>query len=267
MKIKIFNVEHGNCALIESPNNQHILIDCGHNNETNFYPSSYLEAKGIQNLHHLIISNLDQDHISDIEQIYEKFKPRVITRNKTIDKQFLYRVKDDITPQMQKYIEMHENYTTPVTLDYEGMSINFFSHDEKKFDDTNNLSLVTFLSYNGIKIIFPGDLEKEGWKELLLNKNFIEHLKDVNIFVASHHGRVSGYHPEIFNVCKPKIILISDEKIQYDTQRNVDYSKHSKGIDFGGVKRYVITTRNDGMITINANNNHGNTLNFENNTL
>ena len=77
----------------------------------------------------------------------------------------------------------------------------------------------------------------------------IQSLSRVNIFVASHHGRENGYNEEIFKYCSPPII-ISDESIKYDTQ-DVDYRKHSKGIPWDdGNTRYILTTRNDGMITI-----------------
>jgi len=76
----------------------------------------------------------------------------------------------------------------------------------------------------------------------------------MNIFVASHHGRESGYCSEVFNFCRPDIILISDKSIVHETQ-NVNYAKHANGLSWNGTneKRYVLTTRNDGSITIDKN--------------
>ena len=117
--------------------------------------------------------------------------------------------------------------------------------------DTNNLSLVVFVHYDGMGIVFPGDIEKAGWQQLLKNQGFRENLTGVNIFVASHHGRSNGYCEEVFIYCKPDIVIISDEEIRYDTQ-DVDYGKHAKGLPWNNTaeKRYVLTTRSDGQITI-----------------
>lgn len=69
--------------------------------------------------------------------------------------------------------------------------------------------------------------------------------------MASHHGRESGYCEAVFDYCKPHIIIISDEEIQYDTQ-DVDYKSHASGLPWNNSTetRYVLTTRSDGMITI-----------------
>ena len=100
-------------------------------------------------------------------------------------------------------------------------------------------------------------MEIEGWKELLKNPLFVSHLSRVNFFIASHHGRESGYCNDIFEHCKPELVIISDESIQYETQ-NTDYTTHATGVRWtDGSKRYVLTTRHDGMITISQKPNEG----------
>jgi|GEM_PF-715376 hypothetical protein len=65
----------------------------------------------------------------------------------------------------------------------------------------NNLSLVTFVKCGHHKIIFPGDMETEGWRRLLQNPEFVHELNGVNLFVASHHGRENGYCEEVLDLC------------------------------------------------------------------
>jgi beta-lactamase superfamily II metal-dependent hydrolase len=120
------------------------------------------------------------------------------------------------------------------------------------FDDENNLSLVLFLKYHNQSIIFPGDLEREGWLKLLENTDFRHDLAKVNIFVASHHGRFGGYCKEVFDYCQPEIIVFSDKSIDYETQMTASlYGQHARGINFfDGKTRYVLTTRKNGKITV-----------------
>ena len=197
MEIKIFDVEHGNCALIKSPNNKYVLIDCGHNDTTDFRPSSHLKSNNIS-LDNLIISNVDQDHISDLPDIHAYHSPTVLTRNPLIDRRYIINNKEEVTEAMNSYINMHEYYNGPVSNeDYGGMQMNYFFHSSSKFQDFNNLSLVTFVQYNGLTLIFPGDLENAGWLEFLKNTEFTKLLQNTNIFIASHHGRESGYCKEV----------------------------------------------------------------------
>lgn len=69
--------------------------------------------------------------------------------------------------------------------------------------------------------------------------------------MASHHGRETGYREEVFDYCSPDIIIISDKEIVHETQKQ-NYTRHASGILWNGgpERRYVLTTRSDGMITI-----------------
>ena len=68
MHVRIFDVEHGGCAAIETPNNHLILVDCGHNSSTGWRPSSWIRFS-----HHspscLYVTNIDEDHVTDLPNI------------------------------------------------------------------------------------------------------------------------------------------------------------------------------------------------------
>ena len=262
MEIKIFDVEHGFCAYIIGDNHNTMLIDCGHNEITGFRPSEYLPNNRCSGIENFIVSNYDEDHISDLPNMCKLKQPngsnfiQTLYRNRSINGEELRKLKlkgGPIAPGMESLLEMIRTYTADVTNPPlpQDTEFNYFKNKYPDFDDTNNLSLVTFLHYQDIHLIFPGDLEKEGWLSLLEQPGFKEELAKTNIFIASHHGRISGYCEEVFDYCRPEIIIISDESKQFDTQ-DVDYKKHASGVKWGNGDdyRYVLTTRNDGMITI-----------------
>ncbi|HVZ45487.1 MAG TPA: hypothetical protein VHA82_16875 [Ramlibacter sp.] len=76
----------------------------------------------------------------------------------------------------------------------------------------------------------------------------------VEVLIAAHHGRKNGICPEMFSVygCKPKLIVISDDYKQYETQETTTfYGSKASGIsgfrtDLG--LRKVLTTRCDGPL-------------------
>jgi hypothetical protein len=88
----------------------------------------------------------------------------------------------------------------------------------------------------------------------LKNPTFLDCLRRTKIFIASHHGRIGGYCAEVFNYCSPDIVIISDKSVEHDTQAHNSYQQHAAGVHFGdGTARKVLTTRNDGKITIEVN--------------
>jgi hypothetical protein len=126
------------------------------------------------------------------------------------------------------------------------------------FNDTNNLSLVTFVRYAGFAMLFTGDLEKEGWRALLRFPAFREALASVSVLVASHHGRENGCCDEAFLFMKPEIVIFSDDGIQYGSQNTLGwYRSRVRGIpdlesSFLQGKRHVLTTRRDGSMQIDV---------------
>lgn len=259
MEIKIFDVSHGFCAYLIADNRNVMLFDCGHNERTGFRPSEYLPRNGCRGIEHLIIQNFDQDHVSDLHNLLRILPVEVLYRNRSITPETLTAMKLEtgpLTSAMQAAIDLHGDYVTEVQAppDFTGIEFECFCNNYPDYQDTNNLSLVSFVHFDGMGVVFPGDLERAGWLALLQNSNFRSHLSRVNIFIASHHGRESGYCEEVFDYCNPDIVIISDKEIVHETQKQ-KYSQHASGVPWNGgpERRYVLTTRSDGMITITKN--------------
>lgn len=255
MTLTIFNVRHGFCAYLVADTNNVMLFDCGQDDETGFSPSSYLRRTQCTGIEKLVITNFDQDHVSDLPSVLRTVPVATLFRNGSISADQLRAIKlqsGPITDAMEAAIALHRDYVHQITNppDFGAIEYHAFYNDYPDFADTNNLSLVSFIHYDGMGIIIPGDLEREGWLKLLSNQQFRADLARVSIFVASHHGRESGYCEEVFEYCSPHIFVISDKEVIHDTQDNV-YVSHASGIPFNNTeRRYVLTTRSDGNILI-----------------
>lgn len=71
MVLRIFDVEHGACAMLAAPNDAIAMIDCGHNSTTGSRPSTYLRNTiGRSYLDYLLITNADQDHLGDLSTLH-----------------------------------------------------------------------------------------------------------------------------------------------------------------------------------------------------
>ena len=228
MEAKIFNVGHGFCCLIIADNGNVMLFDCGSDDETGFYPSEYLEEQGIDEVAIFVVTNYDEDHISDLPALNNTLRIDTIHRNKSLSPDDLRAMKEESGPlssAMQCLLDMMRSYTVkPAHLPDFGdiekkVTYNRYPID---FTDTNNLSVVTFLHLEDFHMVIPGDLEKQGWRKLLEDADFRNELRRTNIFVASHHGRESGYCEDVFDYCKPEVVTISDERKHYATQETIE---------------------------------------------
>jgi beta-lactamase superfamily II metal-dependent hydrolase len=255
MKLTIHDVGHGQCITLIHENGNTMMWDCGRSD--NARPSEFLPRIGIGSIDHFFVTNFDEDHISDLPNLRERVNIRSLWRNRTISADQLQRLKmqtGPISPAMDSMLSMISTYKggplNPAP-EFPGVSFKVYCHTYgSEFDNTNDISLVTTIRCNSTKFIIPGDLEVNAWISLLRRQDFVEDLADVSVFVASHHGRESGYSQEIFNFCRPDVVVFSDSDIQYATQEMSNkYSRHAKGVQFNNSTRRVLTTRSDGTLT------------------
>lgn len=271
-KVIIFNVERGFCAFVRSPNNYGLLIDCG--NSVNFSPIKYIldnEIKKVQEfegytLAHFVCSHPHDDHITDIERLKNELAPRIITGLR-FDK--WDEIKDptekskDSYANLDSYSKFRDTYTEPVkTYPDWGMMVNTnlgltISESKKINSDRsawiNNTSRIVILNYKGFKFVFPGDLMKDGWEILLKRESFKKALEGTRFFIASHHGHTSGYTNEIFKSCKPWLSIVS-EKPGEDVDPAYSSEENISGVTINDKLRRMITTRKDGSIIIEVDN-------------
>jgi len=259
MEIRIFDVEHGFCAYLVADNGNTMLFDCGTNGTTGFNPADYFRARGCTGIERFFSLNYDEDHLDGLPRLYalrDRIPIAILNRNTSITPDQIRALKRQqggaVGPGLETLLTMMTIYTGAVASppEYPQLTYEVFQNRYPEGDGTNNLSLAVFIHYPGVSILFPGDLEQQGWQVLLRDRAFQEQLRTVNIFVASHHGRQSGYVPEVFNFCKPDIVIISDKPMEHDTQEH-SYAQHARGITWNKTDvRRVLTTRKDGTLTI-----------------
>jgi beta-lactamase superfamily II metal-dependent hydrolase len=255
MDLKIFDVEHGACALLTCDNGARLMIDCGHNASTGWYPGTYLKGQGIGQIEALAITNYDEDHVSGIANLFANVRVLSLYRNLSVSPETIYRLKSD-TGVGQGILflgDQIKNTFTGGPADesvFQGLEIWWQYNQYPSFEDENNLSLIIFLKCRGVGVLFPGDLEGAGWRSSMTTPGFIAVLRDTSVLVASHHGRQNGWCDELRRYCNPYYVVISDKGYMYDSQETAPlYRSTAKGGPFrSDPDRRVLTTRNDGRI-------------------
>lgn len=266
--VTVWDVEHGVCILVTTPNKKNVILDCGAS--SNFSPAIYLfQDLNVKRIDYLVISHPHEDHIHDLDNLlfYYKDNIRVYRRNKSIDRDAMEEDNPDLANQgkdskLGKYFVMNDKFTASVAWENDpknpdwGKGCTFWTFDNRKENlSVNNKSVVTFVRFGNETILYGGDVEEEGWLKLLNNPKFVELLKLTTILIASHHGRDSGYCSEIFEHFTPKLVIASagkyrdsDATSKYDYQVKEEFSVTDEDGNKKG--RKLLSTRNDGHMRL-----------------
>jgi len=277
MRIRVWDVEHGCCVMLHHVTkvglNQEsagrlAMIDSG--SSADFKPSTFIRSLGRDRLDYLFITNADQDHMADLKGLEDAgIAVDTLIRNPSYTGEQIRQIKRISGPLSNDaawYANACENFSgglpeVPFDQGMGGITFrsfwNSYGPHPGQFTDTNNLSLVVFIKYANFKLLFPGDLEKDGWLALLQRADFRAELSGTDVLMASHHGRQSGYCEDIFKYFTPSCVVISDKPIMHATQQMVpDYRAvvRTQGVRVRTTMkdRHVLTTRRDGWIQFDA---------------
>ncbi len=258
LECTIFNVEHGFCAFIKSPNNYGLMIDCG--KRDGFSPIKWVRSfynygnKKItyhqgRRIAELIITHLHEDHFTDVGSFYKnkEDKPKTLLRDKNTLKFIDEKIKEtsDDNPKkeiLEQFARFQKEYDRDVEKNVE-WGFDYFDYRQLSYKDAeainsnrdkiiNNRSYIIAIGYAGKKILIPGDIEKEGWEKALKYSLMREIIKGTNFFVTSHHGRESGCNPDMLKYTGIHDIYIVSAR----AKDNTFYSFYSKP---GNAKGYI----------------------------
>jgi competence protein ComEC len=263
LKFLFWNVQHGSAAFVSTPNRRSIVVDLGTGTDSkgnNFSPLGVLRANGLLDaIDLLILTHPHEDHLSDIGAlsgipIRKLIAPAVPMELLEIDSR---EPNQTVVRQYSALVSSH-NYRMPFNLggdrdiDYGDVSVTHFI-PAVEGTNLNDFSVVTLFEYAGAKLLMTGDNEEPSWSCLLNDKAFTRAIRGVDILVAPHHGRSSGFYAGLFEVIHPKLIVVSDGPCQ-DTSVTDQYTSVASGMTIhagtSSTKRKCVTTRCDGNILV-----------------
>lgn len=278
LKIIICDVGNAASAIVKVPTGYSMMIDCGCNQEKNnpvdifFNNLNWLQSKDYvtqSGVHYklalLHITHPDDDHVRNAERVKKELTPYLVHRNNCS----LFSDSDSINQDYKKYIDSIYNGNDPEIVNY-GLDANevFCIPFEEVQTNVklnkkvrNNSSILRYIKYNGYRILFAGDLEKDGWEWLCNNDlRFIRLMKEgLDFLIAPHHGHISGFPKSLFDLTGNVrcVIHSKDSEANKDgTDVSSQYGNYCNGIEYKALsdnrfyKGKVLTTRSNGNIFI-----------------
>lgn len=191
-QIIFFDLPNGEATLIHGAFNKYnILVDTGDIPKSDNPITSYLRKRGIRKLDFVIITHSDSDHIGGLETIMKEIRVKNIITN-YYEKRSLFNEYKKINSKVNIYYLKKGN-------DFSFKKVNFkIISPYYNIGDINNNSLVFLLTVDNMKILFTGDIEEKGEKQ-------IDEYIECDILKIAHHGSKTSTTKEFL------------EKIKYDT--------------------------------------------------
>lgn len=262
----VFNVGGALCCYLEV-DDETILIDVGSNNNFNpikdfllpyFEHSSKFKVneEGKYRFGQLLISHPHHDHISLLKDFADNFYPSLITcpNDKSEEGSSLNIDWDlffpdggiDKNPDAKLLKSLYKTRQLPLTPILKNGSDRQYLYFIKPGDVANNneissdgetyannISLVTLFTINNYHVLFPGDIMKNGFKNLLASDNGdgVRTLRKglnmgIDVLVAPHHGLKSAFSKEMFAELPEgkvnSLNIISEKPNNPDENREVD---------------------------------------------
>jgi beta-lactamase superfamily II metal-dependent hydrolase len=94
MQIEVFDVGHGHCTVLTASSGRRMMLDCGHRwGDDRFWtPSLHFFRRTIDLL---VLMNLDEDHLSDFENVMRDCTVPWILSNPTVGSREFWALKKD----------------------------------------------------------------------------------------------------------------------------------------------------------------------------
>lgn len=210
------NVGQGDGALIRSKFRENIIIDGGGKSSFSEYdPGSeifvpYLMAKGVNTIDAAFVSHFHSDHVMGVI---------AAVRELNVENVFAPAPEDDwgsemieLASELEKAAEENGavlHYISEDTrIEFEsGLVIEMYPPNEilKLSDDENNTSMLIRAEYNGVGVLYSGDLTSFGEYAHLLAGTEV----DSDIMKVGHHGSKSSSRTEWVEAVSPQYTVIS----------------------------------------------------------
>ena len=207
LHIWILDVGQGDAILIRTPGNQKILIDGGPN-------ESVLSRLGEvlpfweRTLDLVILSHPDADHVTGLVGVLKNYRVgHLLIGN--------YSCETNICQEFESLIVKN---SIPRWVAAPGGNVllgdsemRIYWPEENCYLNRNDCSIVTLLDFSDFEALFPGDIEEESQKPLLLK---LVDIPDVELLKVPHHGADCLWGP-FLELVDPDISVISVGKNSY----------------------------------------------------
>lgn len=244
LRVTFLAVGHGNAVVLRSPQGKTFLVDGGKDSKgPDRYQTvvAYLRHEGVERVDGMLNTHPDADHVGGLLNVLRAYPVSIAYEGPLAhsDSRVYQLYEETLKQKGTKDLFVNQGDQLPGLTPARWTILHPALAYRPRLHEDNNRSVVSLITFGGLKMVLPGDLEKPGILEFL-KKN--PGLAPVDWLMAPHHGRASGQPALCEKGLDPSYVVLSDYK---------DYPETRDQYQAGGA--IVLSTALDGAIEVEMN--------------
>lgn len=243
LEVHFVNVGQATAVLVVGPTGETMLVDTGHFSDDGRYVLSYLRARGVDRVDHLVVSHADADHVGGNAAVIEHFEtrgdgigaiydPGIASSTATYDEYL-----DAVERHGVTLYETREGDHVP----FDGVGVTVMGPPDPYLADgaRNENNLVLHLGFGETAFLLTGDAERR--QEQYLVDRYGDGL-DATVLKAGHHGSSTSSSDVLVDAVDPDVAVVSSA---YDSEYGHPHEETLQGFADRNIGTYWTGTHGD----------------------
>ncbi len=209
LELWLFDVGHGQAALLRSPSGRTLLVDCGSRGRVAIGRRTVLpamDAVGARTIDQLVVSHGDSDHLSGVADVARTGRVGRLVVGPRPPHTATGRLAVEIAGQHVGSVEVVRRGDRIVDEGSNGLVVHVLHPpDELASGSQNDASLVLLAEFAGRRVLLPGDLESVGLRALLAAEPELR----ADVLVLPHHGQPDPWLAPLLHCTRPSLVVAS----------------------------------------------------------
>ncbi len=223
MRLTLLAIGAGQTAVIQTPSDRTFMIDAGSMTQTDMVRKCigpFLRSAGQREIDSIFLTHGDYDHISAVSDVVSAYDVHDVF---TSPRFRLHAVGNGPAEAMLKSLDqidrppryLSRGDSLPIGRD---VQLDVLWPPKGSQFDSNNDALVMKVTYGGVSILFPGDIQEPAEKALLADPAQLR----ADILIAPHHGSSESTTAAFVRAVNPKAILSSNDRTLTGKQKTFE---------------------------------------------
>jgi len=207
LRVTFLDVGQGDAALLTFPDGRNALIDAGPRgfkyDAGKWVIAPYLKREGITDIHALIVSHADSDHLGGVPYILRNFRVHEVWDNGREKDTRLFREYLSLVDSLNIKRRIFQAGT--IITDFNPVQIYVLHPSGQTNLSANDASLSLKITYRDIDFLFMGDVEEASEHQI----SRFEDLLKSEVLKVSHHGSKTSSNRRLLDLVEPELAVIS----------------------------------------------------------
>ncbi len=206
LRVYVLDVGQGDAIFVEAPNGNQVLIDGGPDERVAHHLGNILPFSD-RTLDLVVLTHPHSDHMQGLFEVLKRYAVgHILETRVTYDSSEFRQWREARTQEGAELIEAVAGKTIDLGADV-ALTVLYPLESLKGQEaaNPNNSSAVILLKHRDVSILFTGDIETKGERELITNRALL----DADVLKVAHHGSRTSTTQLFLDEVSPKVALIS----------------------------------------------------------